>query len=330
MKARHAVNSVSVMPVDPKRNDPDKDEFIMRPKPTKRKSTGDNSQEPQNGTEDTTKVEQNTPKTSFSPQEIDLLPRQPIYNTELRCSICNYSTKVRTNLVRHLEFHSMEKEVPTSAPVNPVPCLEKNEKMFDKMTNLALSSFASTTTRMGEKSDKLTKEEEAKLPGFVPAVKRYVCGATGCNYLCLQESVLKHHILALHADETVYFCKHCNENLCVDTTINVDIVMKHLKLHDLHLYKCAYCKFIHNLKHKVERHISEKHLDKVLQVIVVRKMECIPEIGNNSTPETSRQLFFDKPESSPSRPWHCCMCKSRTQTREEIVAHVENKHDIGK
>lgn len=32
--------------------------------------------------------------------------------------------------------------VPETAPVNPVPCLEKNEKMFDKMINLASSSHS--------------------------------------------------------------------------------------------------------------------------------------------------------------------------------------------
>lgn len=326
MKARHAVNGVIVIPVDPKRNDPDKDEFIMRPK-SKRKSIGENPPEQQNNniTEETIRIEQTVTKISFTPQEIELLPRQPIYSTQLRCALCNYSTKVRTNLVRHLEFHSMEKEAPTTAPVNPVPCLEKNEKMFDKMTNLALSSFTSTTGRVGEKSDKLTKEEEAELPAYIPTIKRYVCGATGCNYLCLEESVLKHHLLALHAGETVYVCKHCNQNLCTDKPINIDAVMKHLKLHDLHLYKCAYCKFVHNLKHKVERHISEKHLDKEMQVIVVRNMDCEPEMG-------STQYLLEKQEYpiiSMVRPWHCGMCKSRTNTREEIVAHVENKHDIG-
>lgn len=49
---------------------------------------------------------------------------------------------MRTNLIRHLQFHSQEKAVPETAPVNPVPCLEKNEKMFDKMINLASSSHA--------------------------------------------------------------------------------------------------------------------------------------------------------------------------------------------
>lgn len=165
------------------------------------------------------------------------------------------------------------------------------------------------------------------MPAFVPTTKRYVCGSIGCNYLCLEESLLRHHLFALHAHETVYYCKHCNENLCNadNKMINIDVVMKHLKLHDLHLYKCGYCKFIHNLKHKIERHISEKHLDKEMHVIVVRKMESEPEVG--STHVLINEVV--PVVSSMVRPWHCCMCKSRTSTREEIVAHVENKHDIG-
>lgn len=84
------------------------------------------------------------------------------------------------------------------APVNPVPCLEKNEKMFDKMTNLALSSFTDSARKAStvEKKENsgLTKEEEAKLPQFIPATKRYVCGATNCDYLCLEESMLRYVI----------------------------------------------------------------------------------------------------------------------------------------
>lgn len=165
------------------------------------------------------------------------------------------------------------------------------------------------------------------MPIFVPTIKRFVCGAIGCNYLCLEDTLLKHHLIALHADDTIYHCKHCNIDLCEKKPINIDAVMKHYKLHDLHLYKCGHCKFVHNLRHKVERHISEKHLNREMHVIVVRHMDCEPEFGTTSGGFETQQ----QPHTvSMVRPWHCCMCKSRTSTREEIVAHVENKHDIGK
>lgn len=325
MKVRHKVSSVIVTALDPKKTDMDKDEFILRPK-LKRRSTGEAPGPISKEDVEENKSEPKTAKTTYSPAEIDLLPRQAIYSAMLKCSVCNYATKVRTNLVRHLEFHSLEKDVPTTAPVNPVPCLEKNEKMFDKMTNLALSSFAGSS-RMGGKTEKseksgLTKEEEAQLPAFVPITKRYVCGASGCSYLCLEESRLRHHLMALHADDTVYTCRHCDDVLPTEKCLNVDLAMKHLKFHDLHLYKCSCCSFVHNLRHKVERHVSEKHAEKAAQVVVVRELEAESESGVSNV----QAEYRDK----ETKLWSCCMCKYRSATREEIVTHAENKHDIGK
>lgn len=101
-------------------------------------------------------------------------------------------------------------------------------------------------------------------------------------------------------------------------------VMKHFKLHELHLYKCGYCRFVHNLKHKVERHVSEQHLDKGMSVIVVREMDAEP-IEGGPTFDYTKEVSFKE-----AKPWHCCMCRYRTVTREEMVYHAENKHDIGK
>lgn len=113
MKMRHKVSNVTVTPVDPKKNDIDKDEFIVRPRLKFKvlgETGGQSSKDSSSATEEA-KSEAKPSKLSYSPAEIDLLPRQAIYSTELKCAICNYATKVRTNLVRHLEFHSLEKEV---------------------------------------------------------------------------------------------------------------------------------------------------------------------------------------------------------------------------
>lgn len=155
--------------------------------------------------------------------------------------------------------------------------------MFKKRTNLAPSSW-----RMGYKTDKLdkpklTKGEEAKLPAFVPLIKRYLCGGTDCSYFCLEEPLLRLHLIALHGDENSYSCKHCNEIFSsADKTTNVDQVVEHLALHGLHLYKCPYCRFVHNLKQKVQRHVSEKHLDMPFGIIVVREMDVEPHEGGVS------------------------------------------------
>lgn len=112
MKMRHKVSNVTVTPVDPKKNDIDKDEFIVRPR-LKLKLLEPLSQllKDSGRSEEEAKSDASPSKISYSPAEINLLPRRAIFSSEMKCAICNYATKVRTNLVRHLEFHSLEKEV---------------------------------------------------------------------------------------------------------------------------------------------------------------------------------------------------------------------------
>lgn len=141
MRISHNVTNTVTTPVVPHKTNIDRDEFVIRPKPM-----GEAESTAAASSTQSSLVE----KTTYSPDEIDQLPQRYIFNSDIKCSVCPYRTKVRTNLVRHLQFHSSERAVPQIAPVNPVPCLDKNEKMFDKMTNLALSSFAgSSGARMG-------------------------------------------------------------------------------------------------------------------------------------------------------------------------------------
>lgn len=109
---------------------------------------------------------------AYGSNDIDKLPRQAIYNQEVRCAVCPYTTKVRTNIIRHLQLHAKDEHVPESGPVNPVPCLDKKEKMFDKMVNLASSSHQNG--RMGAKNNKegVTDSEVELMPKFVPENER--------------------------------------------------------------------------------------------------------------------------------------------------------------
>jgi hypothetical protein len=94
-------------------------------------------------------------KLVFHPEDVELLPRQAIYTRPVQCATCSYTTKVRSNMVRHLHLHLTSSIIPDvvppdNAPVNPVPCLEKKEMMFDKMTNLAASSHIPATAKASE------------------------------------------------------------------------------------------------------------------------------------------------------------------------------------
>lgn len=110
-------------------------------------------------------------------------------------------------MVRHLKIHLKYVEtegfvVPSTAPTNPVPCLDTKERMFDKMTNLAASSQLATKDKTT--AETLAPEEEAKLPQFIAEQLRYKCCMPDCNYITVDEGMLRHHIKALHHEISYY------------------------------------------------------------------------------------------------------------------------------
>jgi len=69
-----------------------------------------------------------------------------IFSDPISCSLCTYNTKVRSNLVIHLNGHKKGQDNTTKEIVNPVPSIGKSELMFDKMINLSASSFDAMNT----------------------------------------------------------------------------------------------------------------------------------------------------------------------------------------
>lgn len=172
MKTKHKVLIWKLLPQDPTKTDVDNDFFIMRPI-QKRKSI----EKPQTLTKEVSVSETSKPSTStkliLHPSEMNKLPLQSIYSVDVHCALCEYKSKVKLNMIKHFQQHLDNKIVSVSAPVNPVPCLEKNEKMFDKMTNLAISSFTEGGRMSGNKHEKsVPREEQLHYPGFVPSTKR--------------------------------------------------------------------------------------------------------------------------------------------------------------
>lgn len=314
MRSKHGVTSTITTPLVANKTDQERDEFVLRPVPLIEE----------------TPIKAETEKEMFSPDQIDELPKRSIFTSEIKCSLCPYGTKVRSNLVRHLQFHSAEKSVPETAPVNPVPCLEKNEKMFDKMTNLAISSFTGGSgSRMGGGGSHKTEtkdEKELEIPAYVPLHRRYVCCAPNCNYLCLEEGNLRHHLYALHVQESSYKCAHCKAPLKTE----IEGYLKHLKLHDLHLYKCSHCLFVHNLRHKVDKHSNDKHQGQTTSTITIRALEAELKDSDQTVTPITNVVSEATPTSNIkwTKPWHCGVCKYRCATKDEIVTHINNKHDI--
>lgn len=76
---------------------------------------------------------------------------------------------------------------------------------------------------------------------------RYVCGVPECNYLTVEEAMLRHHLKALHSDEVYFRCPHCPPPTGTDPVQNIALEKMgiHLKMHDSRLYKCSHCIYHH-------------------------------------------------------------------------------------
>ncbi|XP_023952293.1 uncharacterized protein LOC112056160 [Bicyclus anynana] len=267
----------------------------------------------------------------YGPQDIDKLPINPILDDSVVCSLCEFNTKVRLNMVRHLQMHAQQQPVPQTAPVNPVPHLETNEKHFDKMLNLASSSFG---LRQAEKTNKpdsapaalqVPPESVARYPKYVCDKQRLTCGARGCSYTSVDESMLKCHWETLHYGTNDFHCVHCPPYQQLDKTkpVTAARIIAHLKMHDEKLFACSSCSYYHHRLQIVEKHIADVH--KGGRVMLVR---------DGKPAEVSAAIAstagLPKPPPAPTmdlKPWQCGLCKFKSLLRPEVADHCAKVHN---
>ncbi|XP_043289489.1 uncharacterized protein [Venturia canescens] len=324
MKSKHKQTYTKLIPADPK-NPSAEGLYIVEPIPTNGTCRKQKRGRVKSSDKDDNKSD--IEKTYYGPTDIESLPRQAIYGREVHCAVCPYTTKVRTNILRHLQLHAEDKSVPESGPVNPVPCLDKKERMFDKMVNLASSSHQNG--RMSTKTSKEPKvDNDAEfLPKFIPENRRYVCGVTDCNYVSLNETMLRCHLKALHSDEIYFRCPHCPAPAPGHETQNVaiDKMAVHLKMHDSRLYKCSHCNNHHFHRHVVERHLSDKHPDVNPYVKVIREPE-----NTENVQQSGNQDDAQGDEASADVDgyhWKCNVCEYKCAYKVEMGTHALNVHE---
>ncbi|XP_038212604.1 uncharacterized protein LOC119832872 [Zerene cesonia] len=263
----------------------------------------------------------------FGPQDVDQLPINPILDYSVCCALCEFSTKVRLNMVRHLQLHANQQPVPQTAPVNPVPHLETNEKHFDKMVNLASSSLIIRTSEKTNKNESpivsvlIPPEEAARFPKYVPERQRNTCGAKGCAYTSVDENMLKYHWEALHSGSNTFHCVHCPPNQALDTTLPLTAsrIIAHLKMHDVRLYACSQCSYYHYRRQVVDKHIKEIH--KTGNVMIVRE-----EISH---PSANAAVPVAPTVAAPTmdlKPWQCGLCEFKSLLRPEVIEHCAKNH----
>ncbi|XP_036339396.1 uncharacterized protein LOC118748808 isoform X2 [Rhagoletis pomonella] len=289
-------------------------------------------------------------RTHFKPSEIGLLPLTPIFDKILNCAVCPYKTKVRTNLMRHLQMHTDDSNCGPQQltnlvdPINPVPCLKSNEKHFDRMTNLASSSLVVGSSSTGNATSTANDGNNAPTIGvkgkvlyaYIPDTKRYTCGVSNCQYLTISDDIFRSHLNALHGDILNYNCPHCKEEIC-KRNLSIERILNHLRFHGPKLYQCESCGYLHYMKNVVDRHIRQHDVDPPLFVKVIEYDRTKENAAKNpdstvtsATPMTTTGAAAKsealKSKGGKQNKWSCNLCGHKTMTHQQIVAHATSQH----
>lgn len=238
----------------------------------------------------------------YGVDDIDKLPISPILDSQVHCELCDFGTKVRLNMVRHLQQHAGDTPVPRTAPVNPVPHLETNEMHFDRMVNLASSSAAARPA------------ERARYPRHVPERLRYACGARACDYISVDPAMFRRHWATLHAAEAEYRCGHCppHQALAAAAPLTAARILGHLRMHDASLYACSACAYYHYKRAFVERHAAEAH--------AAAAVRAVREPARPEPPPPAPAPTMDL------KPWRCGLCDYSSMLRPKVLAHCAADH----
>ncbi|XP_058456553.1 uncharacterized protein LOC131433950 [Malaya genurostris] len=303
VKDIHKTNKPTILFLNPKKNDPNNDIILFapgQPAESEKKAFYKKLIDIYNHK---LQAALNQQKTHFAPEECENLPKQAIFSQMVYCTKCQYSTKVRLNMFRHLKGHLNDMPVSNVDPKNPVPCWGQGEKHFDRMRNPAASS---------QEDDDLIQSL-----CFVQENKRFICGAAGCRYLTINESMLRNHLSTLHSDAKDYKCPHCPAVHIFSGQLNVDKLLEHLMLHDKELYRCSKCGMFLNNKNAMDRHINEKH-SKVanVSIFVIRDGSTA---GSVSSVAADDEVVFK---------WKCDVCKFKSVTISEMRTHMQETHNI--
>ncbi|XP_055535316.1 uncharacterized protein LOC129724435 [Wyeomyia smithii] len=303
VKDVHKTSKPTILFLNPKKNDPNNDLILFapgQPADSEKKAFYKKLIDLYNHKLQAALLQQ---KTHFAPEECDSLPKQAIFSQMVSCNNCQYSTKVRLNMYRHLKNHLNDMPVSNVDPKNPVPCWNQGEKHFDRMRNPAASS---------QEDDDLIQSL-----CFVQENKRFICGATDCRYLTITENMLRNHLATLHIDAKDYKCPHCPAVHIFAGQLNVTKVLEHLKLHDKELYRCSKCSVFMNNKNDMDRHIGEKHSNVPnVSMFIIRDGSTA---GSVSSVAADDEVVFN---------WKCDVCKFKTVTLAEMRAHMQITHNI--
>uniref|UniRef100_T1IN12 C2H2-type domain-containing protein n=1 Tax=Strigamia maritima TaxID=126957 RepID=T1IN12_STRMM len=259
--------------------------------------------------------------TTFGVEDINRLPMQSIFPREVCCAICGYATKVRSNLIRHLQLHKRQLDTDEPKEENKSPTKSPRKKDKSKVVETPPDNA----------------QENKILPQLIANTSLYRCAVQGCDYLALDNTMYKCHVTTLHPDVSVFPCPHCG-----DKTNSLDRLLIHFRLHGPRLYKCSQCSYVSYRRHQVETHLNTTHESRFLPVLTIR--DTVAEEDPSAEPEvksprkkdprllipqtTENGRVAGKNDSDPSNVWCCAICTHPGPTKSIIKNHLQTSHGV--
>ncbi|XP_062554397.1 uncharacterized protein LOC134219625 isoform X2 [Armigeres subalbatus] len=254
-------------------------------------------------------------KKRFSPSEVDQLPVEEIFAEDMFCASCDYTTKIRKNLKRHLEKHN---EVSSTASLAVLPELES---LSVEVVETPKFIFASREVATGH-----------TIPQRVDPIKLYQCGL--CKFECPPVfSDLRTHLYRTHRSEKIYKCAHCSATLS-ERFMCIDKIANHLKLHGDNLYKCnrSDCEYFREEKTLVLAHIKQNH-GNVGSVLILREA-VVPDSPEwqcdlCETIRPNRAAIIEhmvKDHKLTDKQFKCSHCSYKSSDNDSFKAHFANTH----
>ncbi|XP_050426602.1 LOW QUALITY PROTEIN: uncharacterized protein LOC126836927 [Adelges cooleyi] len=266
---------------------------------------------------------------TFTPRTADQIPKLHILSEPLSCGICLYSTKVRSNLVKHLESHDKCQDFSNVEILNPVPSIEIPHKPFTMKVPSASSHeqfvAAETQTEMDMKNCveislpvNLKHESYPEYPKFVKIPARYMCPVRNCTFTGANLKMFTDHLAVKHVDCSYFTCPHCPRDS--NHKISLNEMGNHLTYHGNSLYRCYYCPYIHYFSTQVKLHLKNEHLcrtpkERLSSFIVIR----------------GKAKSDNRQELSSTIRWTCNICNTHMlASQQEIEEHNARVHALTK
>lgn len=338
---KHSKN-VKEFPINPKKTDKKCDVFVIAPRKSK-------SEDIYNyGVRLLDRNSKISVKSVFQPDEVNELPKTLWFSSECSCGVCGFSTKIRADLVSHLQKHlttkadgkkiksgkiqSIEAVQSTSPVLNTRKQSPRKQPVQNNKTPQKEPVQKNKTQQIEPVQDNRKEpiQDSKKLrnfpdtPKYIPDEKRFSCGAKGCSYNTRAASLFKTH---LSKHKGLYNCPHCKKEQTSD-----EMFLRHLELHGCVLYKCLNCKFYSASKSQLLLHTEDKHNIGEDGRLTIREAFST----NLITKPTSAQVVPVKPTASvstsaltPTPPqivYNCNHCMQYYSTIEELKKHWNNLH----